>query len=407
MMAATDTAPDRSGAMTGLLPIMAAVFAGFLLIGLALPVLPLHLHDRLGFGPFAVGLVTGSQFVASLLTRIGAGNYADGHGGKRAVVVGLVAAALAGLVYLGSLAFLDRPTASAMVLFVGRAVLGAAESFIITGGVAWGLALAGGQNSGRVIAWIGMAMFAALALGAPIGSALYEAGGFAAIALGTMVLPLATLLATLPMRGVSAGSVAARQSWASVAQAVWLPGLGAALSSLGYGAILSFGALLFAERGWHPVWLPFTAYAASLIAARLCFGHLPDRLGGARVAAIFVLVEAAGLLSIWLAPGPAVAAIGAVLTGLGYSLVYPGLGAEAVAHLSASSRGLAMGLYTVFLDVALGFGSPALGLIAASAGLRLVFLAAAAAALPALAIALLLRRKARATSPGTKRAAAG
>ncbi|WP_346016364.1 MULTISPECIES: MFS transporter [unclassified Mesorhizobium] len=205
--------------------------------------------------------------------------------------------------------------------------------------------------------------------------------------------PLAILLATLPMRGVKAAGSAARQSWTSVAQAVWLPGVGAALSSLGYGAILSFAALLFAERGWHPVWLPFTAYAASLIAARLCFGHLPDRLGGARVAAIFVVVEAAGLLSIWLAPGPLVAAIGAGLTGLGYSLVYPGLGAEAVAHLPGGSRGLAMGLYTVFLDVALGFGSPALGLIAASAGLRFVFLAAAAAALPALAIALLLRRR--------------
>ncbi|MER8410441.1 hypothetical protein [Mesorhizobium sp. M1342] len=50
---------------------MAAVFAGFLLIGLALPVLPLHLHQQLGFGPFAVGLVTGSQFVASMLSRIG------------------------------------------------------------------------------------------------------------------------------------------------------------------------------------------------------------------------------------------------------------------------------------------------------------------------------------------------
>ncbi|TIN62953.1 MAG: MFS transporter [Mesorhizobium sp.] len=344
------------------------------------------MHDRLGFGPFAVGLVTGSQFVASLLSRIGAGNYADLRGGKRAVVVGLVAAALAGLIYLGSLALLAQPTASATVLFVGRAVLGAAESFIITGGVAWGLALAGGQNSGKVIAWIGMAMFAALALGAPIGSALYEAGGFAAIALATMVLPLATLLATLPMRRVKAAGSAARQSWTSVAQAVWLPGVGAALSSLGYGAILSFAALLFAERGWHPVWLPFTAYAASLIAARLCFGHLPDSLGGARVAAIFVVVEAAGLLSIWLAPGPLVAVIGAGLTGLGYSLVYPGLGTEAVAHLPASSRGLAMGLYTVFLDVALG-------LIAASAGLRFVFLAAAAAALPALAIALLLRRR--------------
>nr|WP_281004824.1 arabinose transporter [Mesorhizobium hawassense] len=393
-MASIDTSADRSGTTAGLLPIMAAVFAGFLLIGLALPVLPLHLHQELGFGPFAVGLVTGSQFVASLLSRIGAGNYADGRGGKRAVVIGLVAAALAGLIYLGSLALLDRPIASATALFAGRAVLGAAESFIITGGVAWGLALAGGRNSGKVIAWVGTAMFAALAIGAPIGSALYTAGGFAAIALATFVLPLATLLATLPMRGANAAGGTARQSWMSVAQAVWLPGVAAAFSSLGYGAILSFAALLFAERGWQPVWLPFTAYAASLIVARLCFGHLPDRLGGARVATIFVVVEAAGLLLIWLAAEPMLAVVGAGLAGLGYSLVYPGLGAEAVSHLPSSSRGLAMGLYTVFLDLALGFGSPALGLVAASAGLQFVFLAVAAAALPAFAIALMLGRKA-------------
>ncbi|TGQ12248.1 MULTISPECIES: arabinose transporter [unclassified Mesorhizobium] len=392
-MVAMDTARNASAAMAGLLPIMAAVFAGFLLIGLALPVLPLHLHQGLGFGPFAVGLVTGSQFVASLLSRIGAGNYADARGGKRAVVVGLIAAALAGFIYLGSLALLDRPAASASMLFVGRAVLGAAESFIITGGVAWELALAGGQHSGKVIAWVGTAMFAALALGAPVGSALYAAGGFAAIAFATIVLPFATLLATLPMHGVGPAGATARQSWTSVAQAVWLPGVGAALSSLGYGAILSFAALLFSERGWHPVWLPFTAYAASLIAARLCFGQLPDRLGGARVAAIFVAVEAVGLLLIWSAPGPLVATLGAGLTGLGYSLVYPGLGAEALSHLPSGSRGLAMGLYTVFLDVALGFGSPVLGLVAASAGLQFVFLAVAAAAVPALAIALLLRRK--------------
>jgi hypothetical protein len=39
------------------------------------------------------------------------------------------------------------------------------------------------------------------------------------------------------------------------------------------------------------------------------------------------------------------------------------------------SRGLALGAYTVFLDVALGFGTPALGLIASLAGLGSVFLA--------------------------------
>ena len=52
--------------MSALLPIMGVVLIGFLVIGLALPVLPLHVSHDLGFGAFVVGLVTGSQFVASL-----------------------------------------------------------------------------------------------------------------------------------------------------------------------------------------------------------------------------------------------------------------------------------------------------------------------------------------------------
>jgi len=39
---------------------------------------------------------------------------------------------------------------------------------------------------------------------------------------------------------------------------------------------------------------------------------------------------------------------GAVLTGVGYSLVYPGLGVEAVRRVPPESRGLAMRAYTTF-----------------------------------------------------------
>ena len=49
---------------------------------------------------------------------------------------------------------------------------GRCREFHHHGRVTWGLALVGTKSAGRVIAWIGMAMFAALALGAPIGNAL-------------------------------------------------------------------------------------------------------------------------------------------------------------------------------------------------------------------------------------------
>ena len=112
IMSATTLKPQvatPSSAITALLPIMAVVFIAFLIIGMALPVLPLHVHQGLGLSTFVVGLVTGSQFVASLISRVWAGHYADSRGAKRAVIVGLFAAVAGGLLYLVSLQFLQAP----------------------------------------------------------------------------------------------------------------------------------------------------------------------------------------------------------------------------------------------------------------------------------------------------------
>lgn len=372
-----------------LLPIMAVVLVGFFVIGLAIPVLPLHVHQGLGLGSFVVGLLTGSQFAASLISRVWSGHYSDSRGAKSAVIAGLLAAAAGGLLYLVSLPFANVPVASVTILLLGRALLGGAESLIITGALSWGLTLVGQQGAGMVISWVGMAMFAALAFGAPIGTALYAIGGFPAVALATVVVPLATLSLVAPLAS-AAPQRGVRPRLGKVVVAVWLPGMGAAFSSIGFGAILSFSSLLFAERGWSPVWLAFTAFALSLIAARALFGHLPDRAGGARIALISVLIEAAGLGLIWLAPDRLLATAGAALAGFGYSLVYPGLGVEAVRRAPPEARGVAMGAYTVFLDVALGFGSPALGLVAAWADLGVAFLASTLAVLCAAVVAMRL-----------------
>ncbi|WP_255504084.1 MFS transporter [Caballeronia sp. EK] len=193
MVESRSTEDDGQSVLATLTPVMTAVLAGFTIIGVALPVLPLHVNDDLGFGPFVVGLVAGAQLAASLFSRVWAGSYSDRRGAKRGVLVGLVAAAAAGLLYLLSLAFVKAPTLSVSILLVGRAVLGGAESFIITGGVAWGLGLVDRHHAGKVIAWVGTAMFAAMALGGPIGILLYESFGFSAIALLTTLLPLIVL----------------------------------------------------------------------------------------------------------------------------------------------------------------------------------------------------------------------
>ncbi|OAF03667.1 MFS transporter [Bradyrhizobium centrolobii] len=376
---------ERSAALM-LLPIMCVVFVAFLVIGFALPVLPLHVHDGLGFGTFVVGLVAGSQFAASLISRPWAGHYSDRRGAKRGVVGGLLAAATSGLLYLLSLVLSGAPLVSVAVLLLGRGLLGAAESFIITAAVSWGLALVDRRSTGKVIAWVGSAMFAAFVIGAPAGSALYSAYGFAAIAFATSAAPLATLLLVAPLPTVDPVQQS-RVSFVDVIGAVWVPGFGSALGSVGFGAVTTFIALLFANRGWADGWLAYTAYATAFILARLFFSHVADAIGGAKVALSCALIEAVGQAMIWLAVRPEMALAGAALTGFGFSLVYPGFGVEAVRRVSAQSRGLAMGAYTAFLDLAQGLASPALGLIATGARLNVVFLASALTVLCAALVA--------------------
>lgn len=200
-MTTTYSLPDNPACSVIVLlaPLMAVVLIAFLVIGMALPVLPLHVHDGLGFGAVMVGLVAGSQFAAALFSRIWSGRTCDAHGPKRAVIIGLAGATVAGLLYLLSLAFVDAPRLSVAILLAGRAVLGGAESFIITGATVWGLARVGAQNAGKVIAWMGTAMFAAFAGGAPLGVALYSRGGFAAVAAATALAPLATVALVIPL----------------------------------------------------------------------------------------------------------------------------------------------------------------------------------------------------------------
>ncbi len=379
-------------AQVALLPIIAVVFVAYLVIGIAMPVLPLHVHQDLGFGPFVVGLVAGIQFAAALVSRFWAGRRADAHGAKRAMVSGLAIASGAGLLYLLSLAVAGRPAVSLAVLLVGRATLGVAESAIITGALSWGLARLGAENTGRVMSWVGTALWGAFAAGAPAGSALYASHGFAAIAIATTGIPLATLLLVARLDDLST-LAAGRPEYGPVLRAVWRPGLAVAFTGVGFAAITTFIGLLYAQQGWSPIWLAFTTFSVAFMAGRLALGHLPDRRGGARVALACIVVEAAGLALIWLAPAALVALVGVTVTGLGYSLVYPALGVEALRSAPPQSRGLAMGAYTAFLDLAQGLAAPLLGLVAARAGLTSVYLVSALVVLASCVITLRIPRK--------------
>ncbi|EJO27895.1 MFS transporter [Achromobacter marplatensis] len=378
-----------------LLPLVLAVFIGFFMVGLPMPVLPLYVNGTLGMSALVVGVVAGLQFAAALLSRAYSGALVDRRGAKRAVVTGFVLGVAAGLLYVLAEALSSQPQAALAVLLAGRALMGCAESLIATGALSWGVGRVGPQNAGRVMAWVGVAIYAAYALGAPAGMRLYGAAGFAGIAWATVLIPLAALALVLPQRGVAAAG-GVRTPFYRVLGMVLLPGMGLALTSVGFGVITAFVSLFFAERGWDGAAWMFSAFGVGFILARVFFAGLPDKLGGARVALVCVVVEAVGQWLIWSGATPLWAYGGALLTGAGYSLAFPSFGVEAVRRVPAASRGAAMGAYVAFLDVALGISGPAAGWLAGAQGYGAVYLMGGTCALAAVFVALALRRPARA-----------
>ncbi|MFZ6777665.1 arabinose transporter [Undibacterium sp. Ji83W] len=382
-----------------LLPLTLAVFIGFLTMGMQLPVLPLYLHNSLGMSTLVVGLVIGAQFTVALLSRAWAGNFADMRGAKRAVVTGLFTVASSGFVYLASLPFVATPAVSVWILLAGRVLLAIGESLVVTGAMGWGIGLVGPQNAGKVMAWVGIAIYGAFALGAPIGVVVNANWGFAGISIGTICSPLVALLVAATVPAVLP-TASIRIPFYKVLALVLVPGMGLALASIGFGVITAFIALLFAAKNWGNSSLAFTAFGVAFIGARILFGHLPDKLGGARVALVSVVIEAAGLLLIWSADTRTIAYLGVALTGFGYSLAFPGFGVEAARRAPPQSRSVAMGAYVAFLDISLGIASPLAGLIAGQWGVHTVFLAGGVAVGLSLLVAVRLLGKASASAQG-------
>jgi predicted MFS family arabinose efflux permease len=369
-----------------LIPFTLANFLGFLAVGIPLPVLSIYVHDALGFSPFVVGCIISLQSLATLLTRQYAGRLCDSSGPRRTALNGFASAVAAGGLYLVSSAFSAYPGGSLSVLIVARLVLGLGESLFITSISTWSIARVGPSNAGRAMAWSGIAMYGALAVGAPLGLAIYRLAGFKAVALCACVFPLlgGLLAARLPDAALIAART--RAAFLPVLRSIWGPGLSMALASVGVGTLNAFLTLRYLAQSWPNAGLALTVFGVAYLAMRLLFGGLPDRLGGFRVATVSLLVEATGLLVIWTATSQAMALTGTMLTGLGYSLVFPSLGVQALGRVSSDHRGLVIGAYLACFDLGLAIAGPVSGVVVHRFGLSSAFLAAGLSALSSLAL---------------------
>jgi MFS family permease len=327
----------------------------------------------------AVGIVVGAFALTAVVCRPLAGRQADARGRRAVLVAGALAMAVGGALYLLS--------NSVPALVAARLVVGAGEGAVYTAGATWAVDLAPEDRRGLALGLFGLSVWGGLSLGPLAGELLRSGVSYDAVWTATALLPLAGAL--IAMRLPEPGGGASREpgplAW--FPRAAHRPGLALALANIGYAALAGFVVLHLRARGIGGGASVFTAFAAAVFACRLVLSRVPDRAGARRTATVAGLLEAAGLAIIALAHSLAVALCGAIVVGVGFSMLFPSLALMVVGRVGGDRRGSALGAFTAFFDIGVGLGGPLAGATAALAGYPAVFALGAGAALCTAALA--------------------
>jgi MFS family permease len=383
---------------TRLWPFIALTFLGFLDLGIPLAALSGDVRER-GFGTLTVAFVIGLQSLITIISRHRAGAMCDFKGPKQAVLTGLPVGAVAALFYLLSEVMAVGATVALSLLMIGRVLMGLAESLFLTGSLSWALGALGPARFWQIMALQGTAMHIGLAFGALVGRAIDNSFGFAGVSIAALIMPLVAIAFALPQQAAPCrGRI--KTPARRILRVVWQPGMVLALGVVPFAGMIGFLTPAFAARDWGSAGLTLGALSLGYVATRLFFPHLPARMGIVRVMRVSLAVEAFGQLLMLLAQSPVMALAGAMLTGIGFSLIFPVMGMEVIHRFSQGKYGRAIGAYSAFFDLAMGLTVPAVALIVPSFGYFSVFFVGTVACLMAIALSsLVLDRKLAAHFP--------
>jgi MFS family permease len=148
----------------------------------------------------------------------------------------------------------------------------------------------------------------------------------------------------------------------------------------GMAGFFAFVALIATDVGLPNAGLPLAIYAFIVIALRIAFASLPDRVGPARLAGAALAVTAVGLAIIAVAPGEAGLLVGTAVFAVGIAFMFPALIAVAVSRVDETERGSVVGTTSAFLDLSFGMGPAVLGVVVDASGFTAAFLLSAAVA---------------------------
>lgn len=363
--------------------------AYFTAAGLLIGVTPFFVTGPIGSDEAGLGLVAAAFGITTLVLRPYAGRLADRRG-RRPLLVG-------GALLFAVVVLAHAVTTDLAVLIGLRLLLGVAEAFYFVAAFAALADLAPRGRAGEALSYNSLALYLGVAIGPLVGQLLINAGGFLAAWIGGFGLTaLATVLALrIPETGGRWESGSGAVDTPLIHRAAVGPGL--ALFT-GVAAMAGFFLLAgpHAERSGLDAWsVTFLVFGGVVVACRIIFARLPDRVPPMRLGAAALALCGIGLAMTALSPGIVGLLAGTAVLAAGVAFMTPALFAATFARVTPSERGAAAGTVTLFIDLGFGGGPFLLGFVAAGAGVPAAFGIAAAIAAAGAAGTVILPRLSR------------
>ena len=320
-----------------------------------LPTLPLYI-EQFGANGQQIGLVMASFAVGLLSMRPLMARMTDERGRKPVLIIGLLAIAIAPLLYW-------------LVPLIPQ--------------ITWEIALGG--HLWRIQSPIGMAV------GPALGGYLQAGSGFAQVFVLMAVLGAVGVVCAVTIAEPKREVVTVRRRvafWSLLwMPAVRIPAVMLLLVGLAFGGLATFVPLYARESNFAlNIGLIYTASAMSSFGIRLLAGRASDRYGRGPFITLGLLFYTVSMVALWLAQSEAAVLLAAAVQGMGGGMLIPMVAALMADRSTSSDRGLMFGLCLTGFDLGIALAGPVMGQIADLTSYRDIFGVAAVMTLLGLVI---------------------
>lgn len=347
----------------------------------------------LGAGGLGMGLAVGAYSITDLMFNVVGGVALDRIGRRRLALVGFALVGAAVLIY---------PLVGSVEALVGARLLhGIGGGMLIPAIYTLVGDLSESGSRGRAMGRVGAVIGTAAVVAPGLAGAARARFGFSAVFVTLAVVMLAGLVISFLTVGETLSTTARQEARdVSLRSLLGIRNLQIACVAIfgfssGFGTLSSFLPSQLEEAGRSPALSGGLFTLLALVAAVLMLTRLSERVdvtGPRGPVMIGVPALAGALIIVGITENVTAVAVGMVLFGIGFGIVYPAASGATALAAATPGRGRAFGIFSICYSLGFVIGPPLAGYLNDQAGISPFFVAAAISVMTLLVVVLISDR---------------